>query len=198
MTTAGTAPVVRPAGPHDRETCVAVMVTAFAADPLIRWMLPGPRQYVAWGPSVVGDYGGRAFEHGTAYLSADGAGAAMWLPPGVGPDEESLGATMAQAVDEADHEAVFGLLERVDAAHPSEPHWFLPAIGVDPPAQGRGLGAALMAPMLERCDEEGAIAYLESSNVRNLPFYERLGFKVTQRIQVGDSPVVTAMVRRPA
>lgn len=197
MTTAGSTPTVRPAGADDRDACIAVMVTAFAADPLIRWMLPGPRQYVTWGPSVVGHYGGRAFEHGTAYLSADGAGAAMWLPPGVGPDEELLGATMAEAVDEASHEAVFGLLEQVDAAHPAEPHWFLPAIGVDPPAQGRGLGAALMAPMLARCDEEGAIAYLESSNLRNLPFYERLGFEAVARIQAGDSPVVTAMVRAP-
>lgn len=197
MTTAGTVPVVRPAGPDDRVACVAVMVTAFAADPLIRWMLPGAGQYVAWGPSVVGDYGGRAFDHDSAYISADGAGAAMWLPPGVGPDGEALWATMTQAVAEADQETVFGLLDRVDAAHPSEPHWFLPAIGVDPPAQGRGLGAALMAPMLTRCDEEGAIAYLESSNVRNLPFYERLGFQVVERIQAGDSPVVTAMVRRP-
>ena len=52
--------------------------------------------------------------------------------------------------------------------------------------------------MLERCDAEGMPAYLESSNVRNLPFHARHGFEVTGEIEVGKgAPVVTTMWRRP-
>jgi pimeloyl-ACP methyl ester carboxylesterase len=40
---------------------------------------------------------------------------------------------------------VFGVMEQVGASHPDEPHWYLPAIGVDPHAQGRGLGPAVIA-----------------------------------------------------
>jgi ribosomal protein S18 acetylase RimI-like enzyme len=121
----------------------------------------------------------------------------MWLPPGVGPDEEALGAVLEAGVATERQGEVFALLEEVGAAHPDEPHWFLPAIGVDPAVQGRGAGAALMTRSLERCDAEHAVAYLESSNPRNIDFYERLGFEVVGRMQVGESPVLTAMLRPP-
>ena len=52
---------------------------------------------------------------------------------------------------------------------------------------------------LERCDAEGIAAYLESSNVRNVPFYQRLGFQVTGSVHMPDGgPEVTFMLRSPA
>lgn len=54
-----------------------------------------------------------------------------------------------------------------------------------------------MAHALARCDVEGLPAYLESSNPRNLPFYERHGFEVLGKIQVGSSPTLVPMLRRP-
>jgi ribosomal protein S18 acetylase RimI-like enzyme len=71
----------------------------------------------------------------------------------------------------------------------------LPLIGVEPIHQGRGLGNALMENVLKRCDEERLPAYLESTNPRNIPFYERLGFRRVGAIQVGTSPVVVPMLR---
>jgi GNAT superfamily N-acetyltransferase len=63
--------------------------------------------------------------------------------------------------------------------------------------QGQGWGAALMQHALARCDRENLPAYLESSNPRNVPFYERLGFKLLGTIQVGSSPPIFPMLRRP-
>jgi ribosomal protein S18 acetylase RimI-like enzyme len=54
-----------------------------------------------------------------------------------------------------------------------------------------------MKHALARVDREGATAYLESSNPRNVSFYERHGFEVLGRIQSGSSPVITPMLRRP-
>jgi len=73
----------------------------------------------------------------------------------------------------------------------------LPLVGVDPIAQGRGYGALLMRHAAHRFDAEGVPAYLESSNPRNISLYLRHGFEILGTIQVGDSPTVTPMLRRP-
>lgn len=189
------APTVVVADPTDRPSCFASLVTAFSADPLIRWMFPEPHRYLTWFPEVLEHYAGRAFDHGCAYRTADDMSSAMWLPPGVMPDEAALGAVLVEGVQEGVQGEVFALLEQVGNGHPDEPHWFLPAVGVDPICQGRGYGSALMARSLERCDRDHAVAYLESSNPRNVPLYERFGFEVTARLQAGSSPTVVTMTR---
>ena len=90
--------------------------------------------------------------------------------------------------------ATFGKMEQ---CHPRDAHWYLAQIGVEPIAQGKGLGAQLMRHAVARCDREGALAYLETGNQRNIPFYERFGFEVLGGIQVGAAPPLTPMLRRP-
>lgn len=53
----------------------------------------------------------------------------------------------------------------------------------------------LMRHALELCDQQGVRAYLESSNQANIPFYERLGFEVMGKIEVGSAPPVHPMIR---
>ena len=81
--------------------------------------------------------------------------------------------------------------------HPKERHWYLQMLGTEPASQSRGLGSAILGPVLDRCDREGERVYLESSKERNIPFYARHGFEVTQEIQVPRGPVVWAMWREP-
>jgi len=57
------------------------------------------------------------------------------------------------------------------------------------------MGAALMKHVLEVVDESGAVAYLESSNPRNMSLYQRFGFEPIARIEVRDCPVVHPMLR---
>ena len=84
------------------------------------------------------------------------------------------------------------------AVHPEEPHWYLAMIGSDPAVRGGGYGAALMRSRLERCDAEGAPAYLESSNPDNVPYYLRFGFEVTGQIVIpGGGPTLWPMWRAP-
>jgi hypothetical protein len=54
-----------------------------------------------------------------------------------------------------------------------------------------------MRHALARCDQEGALAYLEASKPENVPFYLRYGFEVTGQIQIGAAPPVTPMHRGP-
>jgi GNAT superfamily N-acetyltransferase len=88
-------------------------------------------------------------------------------------------------------------LTRVERLHPTDRHLYLAVLGVDPPRQGTGLGSALLAPGLELCDRDGLPAYLETGNERNLAFYSRAGFQVTERLTLPVGPPVWLMRREP-
>lgn len=64
-------------------------------------------------------------------------------------------------------------------------HWYLQFLGVDPPLQGQGIGGALMQPVLARADAEALSCYLETTNGRTVPLYERYGFEI---VAEGDLP----------
>lgn len=180
---------------EDRSNVIAALVTAFVDDPFIRWMFPRPEQYLSAFQLVLRYFAGAAFDSQTAYRTVDFSGAALWLPPGVSPDEAGLGQVLESHVDAAAQEQVFAVMEQVGAGHPEAAHWYLPAMGVDPRSQGQGHGAALLSRSLSACDETCRLAYLESTNPTNIPFYERQGFEVIGEIQVGGSPVLTRMLR---
>ena len=86
----------------------------------------------------------------------------------------------------------------VEAQHFAQPHWYLAVLGTAPEHQGRGVSAAVMDPILRRCDAAGVPAYLESSNVVNIPLYERRGFRVTGEIVLPGGPTIWPMLRQPA
>jgi ribosomal protein S18 acetylase RimI-like enzyme len=170
---------------------------AFGSDPIMRWLWPESHEYVNHFPSLVQGFGGRAFENRSAHISGDFLGGSLWLPPGVKPDDDALDELFRTTVAEPARSEVLSILEQFDKAHPKEPHWHLAFIGVDPAHRGKGVGAALLEYALERIDEDGVHAYLESSNPRNISLYERHGFEVIREIQVGGSPPATPMLRVP-
>ena len=92
-------------------------------------------------------------------------------------------------------EDVGAVFEAMEEYHPEESCWYLPLIAVDPLYQSQGLGSQLMKHALNRIDEDGLPAYLESSNPRNMSLYERHGFEVMGQIQIGTSPPIHPMLR---
>lgn len=188
-------PTITPVSANESERTICALVTAFTADPFIRWMFPDARQYLTYFPQVLKFFAGSAFEHGGAYRSDDFKAAALWLPPGVAPDEESLGGVISEGVASELQEEVFLVLEQVGTSHPPMPHWYLPAIGVDPVMQRRGYGSILMEHGVSVCDDQNVAAYLESTNPANISLYEKFRFEVIGEIQVGTSPVITRMLR---
>jgi GNAT superfamily N-acetyltransferase len=90
------------------------------------------------------------------------------------------------------------ILNTVEQMHPHEPHWYLATLGTAVEWQGKGVGSALMRPVLEHCDAEGLPCYLESSKGRNVPFYERHGFSVVQEVALPNGgPPIWTMWREP-
>ena len=181
--------------PSEAEHAIAVIVLAFSTDPAARWSYPDPHQYLAHFPAIVRAFGGKAFAHGTGFHVSGFAGAALWLPPGIQPDEEALAAILRGSVTAERQATVFAVFEQMGRYHPGEPHWYLPLIGVDPGHQGKGFGSALLQHALLQCDRDHAPAYLESTNPANIPLYERYGFRVLATIQEGSSPPIFPMLR---
>ena len=83
-------PFIRTAAAADRERCLAALAWAFSADPPCRWAWSDPQQYLEAFPRFARGFGGAAIDHGTANYREGFSGVALWLSPGVTPDEESL------------------------------------------------------------------------------------------------------------
>ena len=182
----------------DEAAVIDTIVLAFSSDPVWRWCWPDPHMYLQGAPSFVRAVAGGAFTHDGAYCSDDYAGACLWLRPNVPSDEAALEDISQRTLSEAVRSDLTGLLEQMAKKYrPTEPHWYLPIIGVDPLHQGKGYGSALMRCALQDCGREHLPAYLESTNDRNIPLYQRHGFEVVGTIQSGSSPTMVPMYRSP-
>jgi GNAT superfamily N-acetyltransferase len=186
---------VSPIAEDDQARALDTLVLAFAADPVERWLYPQPDSYLRSFPPFLVAFGGRAFAEQTAWKLGDCSAVALWLPPGAEPDGDALVAHLTGTVAPDQHDVMFSVLGQMEEAHPAYPHWYLPWLGVDPAAQGRGFGTQLMRPALATVDDSHLPAYLETPNPRTIPFYERLGFEVTGQAQAGSCPPITCMLR---
>lgn len=77
------------------------------------------------------------------------------------------------------------------SAAPSFPHHYLIMIGVEPEAQGRGIGKALMLHLLSEvgADTDSQGIALDTENEKNVSLYKRFGFTLSGETQVGGLPV---------
>jgi ribosomal protein S18 acetylase RimI-like enzyme len=192
-----TKPIIKAVTPANADQAVGTIVLAFGADPIARWFYPDPHEYLLHLPGFGREFAGKAFEQCSAYYIDGYLGAALWLPPDVHPEETALAALLQRTIPEKNQQEIFAFIEQMDRSHPSEPHWYLPMIGVDPAQQGKGYGSALLKHALERCDGEGKLAYLEASSPKSIPLYQRHGFELVSTIEVGSSPPLFPMVRKP-
>lgn len=63
---------------------------------------------------------------------------------------------------------------------PSEPHWHLGPLAVEPEFQGCGIGTAMLHTFCTVVDSGGANAYLETDKRENVRLYQRFGFTVME------------------
>lgn len=185
------------ASQEDRARTFATLVSAFRADPVERWLYPDEPDYEECFPAFLAAFGGEAFAHDTVWRLGDFDAVALWLSPGVEPDGDEIVRVLMTTVDEARHGDTVAALEQMDAAHPRDPHWYLPWFGVEARVQGSGLGETLMVECLSAVDEAALPAYLETPNPRTISFYERHGFRVTGSTNTADCPLITFMLREP-
>jgi ribosomal protein S18 acetylase RimI-like enzyme len=197
---------IRPLTRDRLDRATATLTRAFAADPMFTWMFPDPEQRaraLQLLNRVPLEYGLR---YGYVTESHDGGAASVWMPPG---RVISMLGMIRSGILRVPFSVGFrpfgrfvganGVMERIHKQHVPEPHWYLLVVGVDPSLQGRGFGSALIGDGLSRADAAACPCYLETSDERNVAFYERLGFRVLADATLGTGgPRGWGMRREPA
>jgi GNAT superfamily N-acetyltransferase len=179
----------------DRQQVFSAIMLSFANDPVSRWLMRSAHDYVTHASVVNQVFCGAAIGHHSAYKTENIEGVAMWLPPGVLPDEEQFAGLLFEVIAEEMAEDAAKFFTAMAEYHPQDPCWYLAVLAVDPVYQAKGYGGALMKAALAMVDKQAMPAYLESSNPRNISLYQRHGFEPMGEVQFGSSPVLTPMYR---
>jgi GNAT superfamily N-acetyltransferase len=195
------APVIRDGVSTDLETLVDALSDSFTEDPMFNWLFPTTTLYPHFFRMLVKDV---YLPRGIVHIDDEGRAAALWLPP----EQRKKMAPRLRLLRfglKVFHQNGLRPLWRVlrqgsifAKHHPVEPHYYLQFIGCYRQDQGQGIGAALLKQGIRICDERGMPAYLECSNPRNVPLYERHGFVVRGKQAVGkNGPTAWFMWRDP-
>ncbi|HTD57946.1 MAG TPA: GNAT family N-acetyltransferase [Solirubrobacteraceae bacterium] len=190
-------PELRPATTRDVPRLKNMLADAFFEDPVLGWLIPAEtnrrarlRRFFAIELRHI------ALARGRVWTTGELTGAALCLPPGAW--RVPLHATLLEGTAFGVHVPRAARLgAAMERHHVRQPHHYVRDVGVHPSMQGKGLGSALLRPLLERCDGERLPAYLEASSERNAALYERLGFQIIDELSVGDSPPLRLMLRPP-
>jgi ribosomal protein S18 acetylase RimI-like enzyme len=195
-------PVIRRASTDDVDSMAAQMAHTFWDDPVAMYVFPKePRREAGlrafFRTQMKADY----LPFGGCYVAEGYAGSAIWGPAGKPLLTGLRGIlTLVPVLPyvATNLVATLRLLNLLESLHPHEPHWYLASLGTAVDQQGKGIGGALMQPVLAHCDAEGVPCYLESSKERNVPFYRRHGFEVVKEVGLPDGPPLWTMWREPS
>lgn len=177
---------VRVVTTEDVDAASMLLARGFHDDPLWAWAFSDEerrlvQQQAFWRFCVE-----EAIRYPWTFLAAADRTTTCWIPP----DGTELSAEGAERFEPllaellgAGAAPVIELFETLDANHPhDEPHFYLSLFATEPTARGNAYGQALLQHNLALIDQQGASAYLESSNPRNIGMYERHGFTVVHRV----------------
>jgi GNAT superfamily N-acetyltransferase len=199
--------VRRLAGESNHAEIVAVLSRAFWDDPLFDFLSAGnllkeycvlPRVF----RTAMTDFRSHAAELYVADVSGKPRSFAGWLGPGAFPRSRAERVTRdlraaALLLTLRNRRSAAALLREVERRHPTEDHWYLALLGTDPSVQGKGLGSALLRPVLQRCDVEATPAYTETQKLANVAWYARLGFVTIDELRLPNTPPVWRLWRDP-
>ena len=186
----------------------AVSTRAFQFDPFFVHLTPRPllraRGLGIYWRSTLASLGKGSEVYGARQPDGRLIGVAAWVRPGAFPlpipAQLRQGAGALWALRPVPRSLVQGgkYILALEKAHPKDPVWYLNLLVADPSAQRSGVGTKLQELVLERADEEGVPAYLETQNPDNLPYYRRFGYELVQELHpVKDGPPLWTLRREP-
>lgn len=191
---------VRRARREDFRPLAAMLARAFYDDPVTAWFYPNPARRLARTRRFFAIRMRQLADQELIFTTPDHAGAALWTQPGRWREDLRQSLMLLPMLPVLLPRIVRSTraVREIERRHPVVPHYYLSVLGTEPQQQGEGIGTALLAPVLHRCDRDGVAAYLESSKESNVGFYVRHGFTMTQRIDLPDGPPLWFMWREPA
>lgn len=198
-------PDVRLAEQRDVPRIAATLTVALADSRRTRWALPADGRMQRLTRLHELDAAHRGVATRTAWVTDDVDAVAVWEPPagaaGTAPLPGDVQAALTRELPylHADRARVVAETEAlVAAARPAQPHWWLAHLGVRPSSRRRGLAAAVLAPVLVRCDADQQPCAAAVSSWANVRFLRGFGFEVTAELRTADDELpVWVLVRRP-
>jgi GNAT superfamily N-acetyltransferase len=198
-------PDVRRAEQRDVPRIAATLTIALADSRWTRWALPDDGRMQRLTRLNELDAGHRGVGTGTAWVTEDVTAVAVWEPPpgaeGTAPLPADVQAALANELPYLSADrfgAVRDTAALVEEARPAEPHWWLQHLGVRPTSRRRGLGAAVLAPVLVRCDTDGVPAAAAVFSWANVRFLRGFGFEVGWTGHTADDELpLWVLVRQP-
>ena len=198
-------PVVRPAEHRDVPRIAATLTVALADSRWTRWVLPDDGRMQRLTRLHELDAGHRGVATRSSWVTEDVDAVAVWQPPpgaaGTAGLPDDVRGALAQELPYLSGDRWRAVRETgalVTAARPAEPHWWLAHLGVRPSARRRGLAAAVLAPVLVRCDAEQTAAAAAVFSWANVRFLRGFGFAVAEEIRTADDELpLWVLVRQP-
>lgn len=73
----------------------------------------------------------------------------------------------------------------ISGNYPARPIYYLWFIGVQPDSQNSGIGQRLIGEIISEADRMNRPIYLETSTLKNIPWYKKFGLDVYQQLDFG-------------
>ena len=197
-------PSVRRAEQRDVPRIAATLTVSLADSRWTRWALPEDgriQRLTRWHELSAGH---RGVSTGSAWVTEDVTAVATWVAPPGTLGTTPLPADVRAALDRelpvlsGTHATrVARTRELVDAARPAGPHWWLEHLGTRPSARRKGLGRAVLAPALARCDADGVPAATAVYTWAGVRFLRGSGFEVAAALHTADEELPVWVLVRP-
>lgn len=193
--------------PHHKNKATKVLAAAFFNYPMFAFYFPDVKKRTKYLPWYLGNVLNCALRYGAVYTTPDVAGVIFTLPPGhtrISQWEYIQNGFLLTSL-------VMGLRdfqqsnfceEFVGNIHEelmkNRPHVYLWGLVVDPAQKAKGIGTALLQPVLAKADEQKMPVYLETHDENNVAYYQKHGFNLirSDRIPKYNLPI-WCMVREP-
>src|SRR5262245_54316598 len=155
---------------EDVELVAGILARAFHTDPPFAYLIPDPARRAQLLPRFFERFVRHGQLFGEVHTTPQKPDAvAIWLPPGstdITPERARRSGLdeLPEVFGGESFKRLSAILARMNEMHhtamPGD-HWYLAFIGVEPDRQGRGIGGALMEPMLARAHHDRVPCYLE-------------------------------------
>jgi ribosomal protein S18 acetylase RimI-like enzyme len=184
-----------------------ILAAAFFYYPMFTFYFPDPKRRARYLPWYLRNVLNCAFRYGQVYTTPEVSGVIFTLPPG--HTKISLWEYVQngflltplllnfqnykQSMD-CEH-----FVERTQAQLMQDrPHYYLWGLAVDPTQKSKGIGTALMQPVLEKADAQKMPIYLETHDEKNVRYYRKHGFDLIHTVSIPkyDLPI-WCMLREP-